>query len=185
RERVAGGAEESIFQPAWSPDNVLHFVSDRTGFWNLYRWEGGAARALCPMEAEFGVAQWVFGLSTYAFCAPDLILCTFARGGTFHLGSLDTRTGVLSPIETPYTEIHSLRVAHGRAVFSAASPTRAMEIASYDLGTGRIEPVVQRPKVPVDPRIFSTPEAITFPTEGGRSAHAFFYPPRNPAYTAP
>ena len=32
---VAGGAEESIFQPEWSPDGVLYFVSDRNGWWNL------------------------------------------------------------------------------------------------------------------------------------------------------
>jgi hypothetical protein len=32
---VAGGQNESIFQPEWSPDGVLHFVSDRTGWWNL------------------------------------------------------------------------------------------------------------------------------------------------------
>ncbi len=34
---VAGGPEEAIVQPEWSPDGVLHFSSDRTGWWNLYR----------------------------------------------------------------------------------------------------------------------------------------------------
>ena len=37
RRRIAGGADESVFQPEWSPDGVLYFVSDRTGWWNLYR----------------------------------------------------------------------------------------------------------------------------------------------------
>jgi hypothetical protein len=45
-ECIAGGVNESVFQPEWSPDGVLYFVSDRTGWWNLYRWlpaqsEGG------------------------------------------------------------------------------------------------------------------------------------------------
>ena len=31
---VAGGLNESIFQPEWSPDGILHFVSDRTGSFN-------------------------------------------------------------------------------------------------------------------------------------------------------
>lgn len=65
--RVAGGEEESLFQPSWSPDGTLHFVSDRTGWWNLYRWQNGKAAALCPMEAEFGLPQWNFGSSTYCF----------------------------------------------------------------------------------------------------------------------
>jgi dipeptidyl aminopeptidase/acylaminoacyl peptidase len=184
-ERVAGGAEESIFQPAWSPSNVLHFVSDRTGFWNLYRREGDAVQPLCPMEAEFGVAQWVFGLSTYGFFSSDHLVCAFARGGTVHLASLDARTGTLTPIETPYTEIHSLRAANGRAVFAAASPTQAMEIVAFDPGAGRIEPVYQGPSVPVDPAFFSIPEAITYPTEGGQVAHGFFYSPRNPSFAGP
>ena len=38
-ERLVAGsaAAESIFQPEWGPDGVLHFVSDRTDWWNLYR----------------------------------------------------------------------------------------------------------------------------------------------------
>ena len=59
--KVAGGREESIFQPAWSPDGVLHFVSDRSGWWNLYRWHAGRAEPLCEMEAEFGMPQWGLG----------------------------------------------------------------------------------------------------------------------------
>src|SRR5262245_46542127 len=65
--RVAGGVDESIFQPEWSPAGDLYFVSDRTGWWNLYRWCEGRIEAICPMDAEFGLPQWVFGMSTYAF----------------------------------------------------------------------------------------------------------------------
>ncbi|MBN2204796.1 MAG: S9 family peptidase [Thermoleophilia bacterium] len=37
--RVAGGEEESVVQPLWAPDGGLVFVSDRSGWWNLYRLE--------------------------------------------------------------------------------------------------------------------------------------------------
>ena len=56
-ERIAGGVGESIFQPEWSPDGVLHFVSDRTGWWNLYRWYGGRVQPLVEMQAEFALVQ--------------------------------------------------------------------------------------------------------------------------------
>ncbi|MGH8524265.1 MAG: TolB family protein, partial [Gammaproteobacteria bacterium] len=82
--QVAGGPQESIFQPAWSPEGLLHFISDRTGWWNLYRWreDDGDAEALAPSEAEFGRPQWGFRMSTYGFVAPGTIVCTFtARGG--------------------------------------------------------------------------------------------------------
>ncbi len=77
--QVAGGGEESIFQPEWSPGGILHFISDRTGWWNIYRVNGAEIKSLHPMEAEFGTPQWVFGLSTYAFefgRADHLLLCT-------------------------------------------------------------------------------------------------------------
>ena len=55
-ERIAGGARESIWQPDWSPGSELHYVSDRSGFWNLYRESGealdrGAGRARLPAVA--------------------------------------------------------------------------------------------------------------------------------------
>ena len=79
---VAGSAgAESIFQPEWSPDGVLHFVSDRTGWWNLYREVDGEVRAICPMDAEFGWPQWVFGVSTYAFLDDGRIACIWTRNG--------------------------------------------------------------------------------------------------------
>lgn len=100
-QRVAGGTEESIFQPAWSPDGVLHFVSDRTGWWNLYRWHVGQVEPLLSMEVEFGEPQWVFGQSTYGFVSANQIICTYHDRGIQSLASLDCTTGKLAKIETP------------------------------------------------------------------------------------
>src|SRR5581483_11623767 len=87
---VAGGPDESIFQPQWSPDGVLHFVSDRTGWWNLYRWKDGRVESLCPLDAEFGRPQWIFAMSTYAFVSATQIICAYGKDGTWHLARLDT-----------------------------------------------------------------------------------------------
>ena len=92
---VAGGHDESIFQPEWSPDGVLHFVSDRTGWWNLYRLRDGRVEPLCPMDAEFGLPQWVFGLSTYAFTSGGEVICAYGDRGMSHLARLDTASGQL------------------------------------------------------------------------------------------
>ena len=79
--RVAGGPDESIFQPRWSPRGDLHFVSDRTGWWNLNAVHEGEVSPLCPREAEFGGPQWVFGLSRYAFLADGTLICSFTQDG--------------------------------------------------------------------------------------------------------
>ena len=72
---------ESIFQPEWSPDGVLYFVSDRTGWWNLYRQRGGHVEAMAPIRAEFGVPAWVLGAHTYAFESEDRIVCQYVENG--------------------------------------------------------------------------------------------------------
>jgi dipeptidyl aminopeptidase/acylaminoacyl peptidase len=77
---IAGGETESVFQPEWSPEgSELFFVSDRSGWWNLYRRELAKPESvpLAPMEAEFGRPQWVFGMSTYAFAGPRRLVCAY------------------------------------------------------------------------------------------------------------
>ncbi len=184
-ERVAGGVGESIFQPEWSPDGVLYFVSDRTGWWNLYRWRDGRAEYLVEMEAEFGKPQWVFGMSTYAFESADRIVCAYVRQGTWHLASLDTTTRTLEPIEIPYSEIDGLRAGPGWAVFRAGSPTEPTSIVRLDLATGHLEVLRRSSGVAIDAGYLSIPQAIEFPTEHGLTAHAFFYPPQNRDYITP
>src|SRR4029077_13930988 len=122
---IAGGPAESIFQPQWSPDGVLYFVSDRTGWWNLYRCDRGpgGVRPLCPRDAEFGQAQWVFGQSTYAFLSAQHLVCAYHEGGRSHLARLAIATGLLAPIEVPYSEFGAIRVAGGRIICRAGSPT--------------------------------------------------------------
>lgn len=185
QKRVAGGVNESIFQPEWSPDGILHFVSDRSGWWNLYRWGAGGVEPLCEMAAEFGLPQWVFGMSTYAFESAGHIICTYTQQGRWHLASLDTTTQQLQVIDTPYTEISSLRADAGIAVFCAASPTQSTSIVQMDLRTRHLSVLRRSSEMGIDLGYMSTPQSIEFPTENGLTAHAFFYPPQNRDYTAP
>jgi dipeptidyl aminopeptidase/acylaminoacyl peptidase len=184
-ERVAGGLNESIFQPEWSADGALYFVSDQTGWWNLYRWRNGRVEPIIRMEAEFGRPQWIFGISTFAFESPGRIICTYTRQGMWYLASLDTRTNKLEVIETPYTTISSVRAGPGRAVFLAASPTEPSSVVQLNLATGEFEVLRRSSEVTIDPAYLSLPEAIEFPTEQGHTAHAFFYAPKNGDYVGP
>jgi len=185
RRQVAGGVDESIFQPQWSADGVLHFVSDRTGWWNLYQWRGGQVEPLWEWEAEFGVPQWLFGLSTYAFTSADEIVCTYTQQGTWNLARLHRPTGQPELITTPYTEIMFLQASAGRVVFRASSPTEPPAIVQLDLTTRQVEVLRRSSEVTLDAGYFSTPRAIEFPTQERQTAYAFFYPPQNRDYVAP
>jgi dipeptidyl aminopeptidase/acylaminoacyl peptidase len=187
--RVAGSRTESIFQPAWSPDGRLHFVSDRTGWWNLYRLEpDGSIAALCPHEAELGRAQWNFGASTYDFTADGRILCAHVERGGGRLGLLDPVSRTLTPLDLPYTEYGWVRVAGGRAVFRAGSPTEPAAIVALDLATGATTRLKASTEVADDPalgRYISVPSVQEFATAGNRTAFGWYYPPANPDYRAP
>jgi dipeptidyl aminopeptidase/acylaminoacyl peptidase len=184
--RVAGGHEESIFQPEWSPAGALYFVSDRSNWWNLYRLsDGGAAEAMCEMEAEFGMPQWAFGMSTYAFASEEQAVCAYNVRGNWSLALLDTRSKRLEEIALPYTEIGGVRADARRAVFRAASPTERLSIVELDLTTRRLEVLRRASDTSIDEGYISRPRAVEFPTEQGRTAHAFFYAPRNKDFAAP
>lgn len=187
QQLVAGGADESIFQPEWSPQGELHFISDRTGWWNLYRWRNGNVEALCPMEADFGLPQWVFGMSTYAFCRDEenSIVCTYIEQGFSRLAILNTATGMLEKIETPYTRIEGLCAESDRAVFVAASPTEATSIVAFDLTLRAFQTLRRSSELTIDPEYLSAPQPIEFPTENNLTAHGFFYAPNNRDFPAP
>jgi dipeptidyl aminopeptidase/acylaminoacyl peptidase len=185
RERVAGGPSESIVQPEWSPAGVLHFASDRTGWWNLYRWRDERTEPLCEMEAEFGGPQWQFGMSTYAVESPGRLLCAYKVRGTWRLGRLETGTRTLRPVEIPYTHVWSLRWGAGRAVFAAGSPVEPPSIVLLDPDTERCDVLRRSSDLAIDPGYLSRPQEIEFPTAGGQVAYAFFYPPRNRDFAGP
>ena len=185
RKKVAGGPDESVFQPQWSPDGDLYFVSDRTGWWNLYRRRNRKVEAVCRRKAEFGRPAWLLGFSTYAFVSADQIICTFTEKGVWKLATIDTRSGTLEVLDCPYTDINYLRASGKHAVFIGGSPTEPTSVVRYDLASRRFEVLRRSSEVSVDAGYLSVPRAVEFPTEGGKTAHAFFYPPANRDFAAP
>lgn len=183
--RVAGGENESIYQPAWSPEGVLYFVSDRSGWWNLYRWQDGRSVPLVDMCAEFGLPLWVFGHPTYAFVTERSIICTYTQNGTWFLAELDTQSGVLTPFDIPYTSIDAIQVCGRKVLFRGGSPYAPGAIVLLDLDAGTTEVLKCSSDVAVENDYFSFAEAIEFSGSGGEIAHAFYYAPKNPDYVAP
>ena len=176
--RVAGGADEALFQPEWSPDGDLYLVSDRgKGWWNLYRERDGALEPMAPREAEFGRPQWNFGMSTYAFESAERLICCFLEDGKWNLAKLDTRTRRFDPIPTRFTDVLQLRASPGRAVFIGGSPTEPLALIDLDLNTGNDRVVRRSAYLSGEVRsCVSTPQAITFTTQAVRPPTRFSIP---------
>jgi dipeptidyl aminopeptidase/acylaminoacyl peptidase len=205
RERVAGGADESIFQPEWSPDGTLYFVSDRTGWWNLYRavkpkglTPPGSINIepLHPMAAEFGKPQWGLSMVTYAFITANRIAATYVEEGRWKLALIETDPRKFEPIALSQQPMESIRADTRAIYFVGGSATEREMIARVNLAAMEAEPL-RTSGEKIAPEWISVPEAVTFrvtPEAGPephmgeptapRDVHAFYYAPTNPTVAA-
>jgi dipeptidyl aminopeptidase/acylaminoacyl peptidase len=182
---VAGGEAESVLQPTWSPDGSLYFLSDRSGFWNLYRLGDAGPTAVCPMSAEFGGPAWSLGNRWFQPVGPGTILACFSVAGWWHLGRIEVASGRLTRLDLPYSELSALSAASGKAVLRAGAADRPAVILALDPDSGRFEEVASAGTLELEPRRLAKPRPITFASEDGSEAYAFHYPPTSPDFVAP
>ena len=199
KHRVAGGDDESVVQPEWSPEGSLYFVSDRAQagrdgrWWNLFRAQGdpltesSAIEPVWPLAAEFGRPQWNFRMSTYAFASENRLVCSYIENGVHRLGAVDLGSLQAVPIPVDYQDISSVRAAGGRLYFRGGSPAEPPAIVELDLAS--IRTTVLRRSTTQDVEAYrgylSPPEPLTFDTDNGQRAHGLFYRPRNVDFAAP
>jgi dipeptidyl aminopeptidase/acylaminoacyl peptidase len=184
------GAGESVTEPRWATDGSLWFVSDRSDWWNLYRWMPGVdgAEAMVTADAEIGGPQWVFGQSSYAFLSEGRTVFASSRDG---LGFLAIRLadGRVVELDVPYTSFGSIKAEGDRVVFVGASAVSEPAVVTVTVdvaGAVTASEILRAPRdLGLDRQWFSRPESISFPTSGGRTAHALFYPPTNPTFSPP
>ena len=183
---VCGGVDESVVQPHWSPSGALHFISDRSGWWNLYRVEAnGSTSALAAKDAEFAGPNWVFGLSDYGFLDDGTLICTYGSDTGAKLAALPPGADVLEEIECPWTSISHLHVDGERVAFLGASATQAAAVVAGPADGSDWQVVMPSRTDELDASYVSVAEQITFPTTNDTEAYALFYTPRNAAVEGP
>ncbi|MDG2990079.1 S9 family peptidase [Candidatus Synechococcus calcipolaris G9] len=184
--KIAGGLEEAVQQPRWLADGRLLYISDRSGWWNLYSYQDGIHQPLYPQDVDCGVPPWVFGQSTYAPLSPDTLVLTYSDRGIWHLGVLHLADQRFTPIDLPHTDIQGLQASSEHSVvFLASSPSHPLGILEWDIRTQALRVLKTSTTLDLDPGYISTPEPIAFPTGSHQTAYGFFYPPQNKDYQGP
>jgi dipeptidyl aminopeptidase/acylaminoacyl peptidase len=189
---VAGGPVESVTEPRWRPDGSLWFLSDRTDWWNLYRWQPGHdIEAVVRTDADIGVPAWVFGTSRYAVLDDGRVVVARWRDGFDGL-AVRGHDGVLTDLDLPFTAIGSVVAAGPDAVVVVAgSPVAEPGVHRIDLSgaTPRVETLRAPRDLGLGTDQISVPEAVRFPSVDGagesRTGRALFYPPVNPRFQGP
>lgn len=189
--RVAGGDTESVFQPHWSPSGDLYFVSDNTNWWNIYRLkisktndqlnnEELNSESVCPMDAEFGLPLWQFGMTRYAFVDVNTIVASYSESGTEKLASIDVRSGKLTNLPRPHSGYSSLRADNGEICYIAQS---SIDFPSVYRGSMEAEQLIcSSSSIDIAKDNYSLAKPVTFPTGGGAEAYGLFYKPVHADY---
>jgi len=178
----------SVFQPIWAGSDLV-VSNDRSGFWNLERWAGAEATAtadkprwqpLLPMQAEFAMPQWVFGMSTHAWDGQQLVAMACRQGqwelACIHLPAQADAQASWQPIAQPFTDLAGLCAEAGQLACVASSPSAPSGLLQLELATGqwRHQPAAA---TPVNLEAISQPEELWFAGHGGQPTHAWYYPP--------
>ena len=183
--KIAGSGSESLVQPQWSPDGTLFIVSDRSGWWNLYRVSSDGLDAICTMQAEFARPQWIFAQSMYGFTADEEITAACIEQGISRLVRIDLASGTSQRVATPFTDLPELRAGPGFVLALTSSPTQAEQVVRIDVTSAEHTVLARSAAELPDARYLSAPESLTYPSANGRVAHAFYFAPRNDDYTGP
>lgn len=182
--KVAGGPQESVLHPDWSPEGLLYWLSDTSDWWNFYRLRAAKREPLVAKDAEFTEPMWQLGAATWTFSGRSRIVTLVTSRGRAQLATIDVNTSSMRELDTDAPR-GPIRANATHAVFVASSPGRPAEVVRVDLESGRQETVRSASAATIDAAYLSAPEAIEFPTGGGVTAHAFYYPPRSRDFTAP
>ncbi|MGB2895360.1 MAG: prolyl oligopeptidase family serine peptidase [Anaerolineales bacterium] len=184
--KVAGGMTESVFQPEWNHQGVLHYISDLSGWWNLYAFQEGEILPLHNRDADFGVPQWLLEYSTYTFLPDGRIVCIFLDKGRSAIGILIPQSGDFREFSTPFSAFNLPTIqadVHGQVWFIAGTHMTEPGLATLNPETGECGLV--HSSTEHDPGFISVPEHVAFPSEGGRTSYTYFYPPANDSFDAP
>lgn len=183
---LAGGSGgEAIFQPEFGPDGTLFFISDRSGWWNIYRTDGENEECVYAVDAEFGLPHWIFGMRTYDFSAEDRIVVAFCLDGISKLAEIDVTSKAVRTIPVPHIDIAGVRNRAGRVCYIGGAMRAPPAVVEVELENGAVE-IVQRSQENVaDAGTVSVAQPLIFKTADGEFAHGFFYPPVNSAYSDP
>ena len=176
---IAGGdGAEAIFQPQWSPDNRLYYVSDRNNWWNIYSADHGV---IVEMPAEFATPLWQFGMSTYDFIEANTIGCLWTQQGVWYCGFVDIAKGTLQPVASTYKSMQAACCDSGGLYMVAGAPDIADQVVTVSQ-LGMVEAIYSPSKLNIATEDLAKPESISFPTANNTSVQAFFYPPTNSRY---
>lgn len=181
--KVSGGNDHAIFQPCWSDDGVLHYISDKSGWSNIYNHQDGILNALTPIDREFGVPQWIFGMATFVINQDGSLFALNFERGQQQLCFIEPQTGHIEPVALPFKHFEGPLLGDQKYLyFCASGPAIESAMYRYDIENKTYDALSSLEPFALPLEEVSIAQAIEFTSANERVAHAFYYPPLNSKY---
>lgn len=174
----------SLAYPCFGPDGRLFFVSDCCGYYSIYAEDPDQIlEHLTPIHADFAPAYWGLGYSSFAFTGDGRMVVHAVSEGEGRLLLIDPETDRVQPLDLPFTSFGGCLACVGqRLCIVASGPHQGDAVIEVALDSGAWSVVRSGSDADVAPVNVSVAERLTYPSAGGREAHAFFYRPTSAAY---
>ncbi|MCH9621457.1 MAG: hypothetical protein S4CHLAM20_08770 [Chlamydiia bacterium] len=177
KKMISQKGDTSSCDPIFTEDNQLLFISDETGFWNIYNENGSC---LLNKDADFTKPHWKLGNKLYTPISEEKIATVFTENAIDRLGVISNNK--LDILDLPFSTYMSLIHSNNKLYFIAASPSHNQGVFSYDLNSKELIELKSSKKNDLDESWISIPSQVAFETRHNETSYGFFYPPKNPNY---
>ncbi|MBM31498.1 MAG: peptidase [Chloroflexi bacterium] len=182
-QKITGGNNESVMQPKWH-GNQLFFISDRTGWWKINKFENNSSEIIIDDNADIAEAPWVFGLSNYSISENKLIT-SLVNGSKREIIVLNLEDNSEKRKSVAFSGIKYFSSNEKFTCFISGTTTSPETVTKSFSHFDNFEIIKELAGFTMPKNLISTPQNITFPTTNNSISYAWFYPAHNPEYRGP
>ena len=179
----AGSASEAVNSPVWSPAGDLYFVSDASGFWNVWEFNANQKkRQIVSESAEWAHPMWQVGTHLLRILDSGELVGIHGSPAQERIAIVDPTNGTWRNLDCELTNFAHLSIQDTRVYAIGGGPKTLTALVELKVDNASKPVTISEVLAPIDQSFLPVAQAITFPSKGGRSVHAFMSPASNPNF---
>lgn len=179
----AGGVNEAVNSPIWAPDGNLYFVSDESGFWNVWILDAKQTkRQLVHETAEWAHPMWLVGTHLLRILESGELVGIHGSPAREQIAIVDPTSGTWRNLECELTNFSHLTVEGNRVYAIGGGPKKLSAIIELSATESSSPLIVTEVLAPINQDYLPVAQAVSYPSKHGRLVHAFISRATNPDF---
>jgi len=179
----AGGPSEAVNSPVWCDEDKLYFISDVSGFWNVWSVDNsGDKKQIFSEAAEWAQPMWLVGSRFLRMLPNGLLVGIHGDPANESLVIGDPETGLWQDCKSELTNFRYLYTSDDQIVAVGGGSIAPQAIIEFSATQPSTNKIIRQIKIPVDAKFLPVAQSVTFPSAAGRQVHAFISPANNPDF---